>query len=148
MNQEQLEGKWKQFKGSFKEKWGKISNDKLEQAEGKKDKLVGLLQENYGFTKEKAEDAYDEWVKRLDNSNSLETVWNKVQGRWTELWGHFETEYGATVEDQVAAAKGERDTLAGIVQAKQNISLGEAYEIVDSWAHKSTEEEVVTPKGR
>ena len=63
MNWDQVEGKWKQVKGSAREKWGRLTDDDLELVAGKKDKLVGLLQERYGFAKEEADRQSDAWVE-------------------------------------------------------------------------------------
>ena len=54
-------GNWKQFKGNVKEKWGKLTDDDLEVIEGKKDQLVGKLQERHGYTKEQAEKELKSW---------------------------------------------------------------------------------------
>jgi len=51
-----LKGQWKQLKGSLKERWGELTNDEIDQVSGEAQKLVGLLQEKYGYTKQKAED--------------------------------------------------------------------------------------------
>ncbi|MGY6697882.1 MAG: CsbD family protein [Roseinatronobacter sp.] len=64
MNSDQIEGKWKQLKGSAKEQWGKLTDDDLDQAEGKRDKLVGKIQEKYGVAKEEAEKQYDDWASK------------------------------------------------------------------------------------
>ncbi|MGH9405763.1 MAG: CsbD family protein [Terriglobia bacterium] len=61
MNQDQLEGKWKQLKGSVKERWGKLTDDDMNLIGGRKDKLVGKLQERYGIAREEAETQYDAW---------------------------------------------------------------------------------------
>ncbi len=61
MNWDQVAGNWKQFKGNVKEKWGKLTDDDLEVIEGKKDQLVGRLQERYGYTKEQAEKEFNSW---------------------------------------------------------------------------------------
>ena len=61
MNWDQIAGNWKQFKGNVKEKWGKLTDDDLEVIEGKKDQLIGRLQERYGFTKEQAEKELKSW---------------------------------------------------------------------------------------
>jgi uncharacterized protein YjbJ (UPF0337 family) len=61
MNWDQIAGNWKQFKGTVKEKWGNLTDDDLEVIEGKKDQLVGRLQERYGYTKEQAEKELDSW---------------------------------------------------------------------------------------
>ena len=61
MNKEQFEGKWKQFKGKVKEKWGKLTDDDLARVNGKFDQFVGVLQERYGYKKEEAEKAFKNW---------------------------------------------------------------------------------------
>jgi len=63
MNWDQIEGNWKQLKGKAKQQWGKLTDDELEIIAGKKDQLIGKLQERYGFRKEDAEHVADQWVK-------------------------------------------------------------------------------------
>lgn len=63
MNWDQVEGKWKQLRGSAKEQWGKLTDDDLEQIAGMRDQLVGKLQERYGIAREEAQKKADEWVK-------------------------------------------------------------------------------------
>lgn len=65
MNWDQLEGKWKQAKGQVREKWGKLTDDDLELIAGKREQLIGRLQERYGIAKEEAEKRADEFVKSL-----------------------------------------------------------------------------------
>lgn len=55
MNQDQMEGKWKQFKGKAKEQWGKLTDDDLDVIAGKRDQLIGKVQERYGIAREEAE---------------------------------------------------------------------------------------------
>ena len=52
MNNDQLEGKWKQVKGKFKQKYGDITDDDLTYSEGKFDELLVQLQEKTGKKKE------------------------------------------------------------------------------------------------
>ena len=61
MNWDQLEGKWKQLKGSAREQWGKMTDDDLDKISGKRDQLVGKIQEHYGVAKEAAEKQADDW---------------------------------------------------------------------------------------
>ena len=63
MNADQVEGKWKQLKGTIKTKWGKLTDDDLTVIGGKKDVLVGKIQERYGITKEEAQKQADEFHK-------------------------------------------------------------------------------------
>jgi uncharacterized protein YjbJ (UPF0337 family) len=55
MNWDQIEGNWLQAKGAIKEKWGKLTDNDLDQIAGKRDQLLGRLQKLYGITKEEAE---------------------------------------------------------------------------------------------
>jgi uncharacterized protein YjbJ (UPF0337 family) len=61
MNQDTLQGNWKQFKGRVKERWGRITNDQLEVIAGKKDQLIGMIQEAYGISREQAQMEADEF---------------------------------------------------------------------------------------
>ncbi|MEM8533540.1 MAG: CsbD family protein [Chloroflexota bacterium] len=50
-----IKGQWSQLKGQARTRWGKLTDDEWEQIAGHKDRLVGKLQEKYGWTKEEAE---------------------------------------------------------------------------------------------
>jgi uncharacterized protein YjbJ (UPF0337 family) len=50
MNQDVIEGNWKQIKGKVKERWGKLTDDQLDIIGGKREQLVGKIQEAYGLT--------------------------------------------------------------------------------------------------
>jgi uncharacterized protein YjbJ (UPF0337 family) len=63
MNTDQMTGKWKQMKGAAKQQWGKLTDDDLQVIDGKRDVLVGKLQERYGIAKEDAQKKADEWLK-------------------------------------------------------------------------------------
>ena len=64
MNWDQIEGKWKQAKGSVKQQWAKFTDDDLEYIAGQRDKFVGKLQERYGMAKDDAQTRVDEWAKQ------------------------------------------------------------------------------------
>lgn len=65
MNWDQVSGSWKEFQGKIREQWGKLTDDDLTAAAGKKDQLVGALQRRYGLEKEKAEADIDRFVNTL-----------------------------------------------------------------------------------
>jgi uncharacterized protein YjbJ (UPF0337 family) len=64
MNWDQVAGNWKQFAGKAREQWGKLTDDDLTVAAGKRDQLLGRIQERYGITKEAAEEQMKEWERR------------------------------------------------------------------------------------
>jgi len=61
MNWDVIEGKWKQFAGSARLRWGKLTDSDWDVFGGKKDKLIGHLQERYGWDKDQADREADEW---------------------------------------------------------------------------------------
>lgn len=63
MNWDQMEGKWKQLKGSAKEHFAKLTDDDLAYVNGKREHLIGKLQERYGILKEEAQKRADEWMR-------------------------------------------------------------------------------------
>ena len=65
MNWNQMEGQWKQWKGKAKQQWGKLTDDDLTMIAGKRDALIGKLQERYGYTQEDAQRHADEWFKTM-----------------------------------------------------------------------------------
>jgi uncharacterized protein YjbJ (UPF0337 family) len=65
MNWDTLKGKWKQLSGKVKEKWGKLTDDDLTAIAGKRDQLVGKLQQRYGYEKQQAEKELDDFARTL-----------------------------------------------------------------------------------
>lgn len=64
MNWDQIEGKWKEYKGKAKAKWGELTDDELDRINGRREELVGLVQQRYGRAKDEAEKEVDEWMNR------------------------------------------------------------------------------------
>jgi len=62
MNDDILKGKWTQLKGSIKEQWGKLTDDEIDQISGRKDQLVGKVQERYGIARDQAARDVDNWL--------------------------------------------------------------------------------------
>ena len=61
----QVKGNWNILKGKLREQWGKLTDDDFEIAAGQRDKLVGRLQERYGYAKDRAERELDDFVSGL-----------------------------------------------------------------------------------
>ncbi len=70
MNWDQIEGQWKDLKGQIRSKWAKLTDDDYELIGGKKDRLVGKLQERYGLAKDKAELELDDYINGLNSDKS------------------------------------------------------------------------------
>ena len=64
MNEDILKGKWKQLTGGIKQQWGKVTDDELTEIDGSREKMVGKLQESYGYTSEQAERELDAYLEK------------------------------------------------------------------------------------
>ena len=78
MNWDQVEGKWKQLKGSVKQKWGRLTDDDLDIIAGQRDLLVGKIQERYGITKEEAQKQVESWSIPASGTESREERERKI----------------------------------------------------------------------
>jgi uncharacterized protein YjbJ (UPF0337 family) len=65
MNQDILQGKWKQLKGKVKQRWGELTDDDLNRVEGNYQELVGIVQEKYGRSRAEAEEEVREFMDDL-----------------------------------------------------------------------------------
>jgi uncharacterized protein YjbJ (UPF0337 family) len=75
MNWDRIEGNWKQFKGSVRQQWGQFTDDQLDVIAGRRDLLLGRIQELYGLSKEETEAQITDWEKRvLENAQPGETT--------------------------------------------------------------------------
>jgi uncharacterized protein YjbJ (UPF0337 family) len=66
MNSHQLEGQWNKLKGEIKSRWGKLTDDDLERISGDKDRLIGVVQEKYGYLWDEARDMVDRYLDECD----------------------------------------------------------------------------------
>ena len=71
MEQNVLEGNWKQIKGEIRKQWGRLTDDEVAQLEGSTQKLVGKLQEKYGWTKEETEKQLREFSERHETHRRM-----------------------------------------------------------------------------
>lgn len=64
MSWEIIEGNWSQFKGHVKHQWDVLTDDHLDSIAGKRDHLIGKIQENYGIGQQEAEGQVQLWEDR------------------------------------------------------------------------------------
>ena len=77
MNTDVLQGMWKQVRGEARKQWGKLTDDELDQAQGSSEKLTGLIQEKYGYARERAEREVNDFLARFKggaDARNRETV--------------------------------------------------------------------------
>ena len=64
MNRDRIKGNWKQVKGKLKEQWGKLTDDDLDVISGKRDQLLGRIQERHGIAKDEAQRQVERFERR------------------------------------------------------------------------------------
>ncbi|MGE0768894.1 MAG: CsbD family protein [Hyphomicrobiaceae bacterium] len=65
MDWDRIAGGWKEFRGKAKQRWGELTDDELDQIDGKREELEGQLQRRYGYAKDKARTEVDNWLKSV-----------------------------------------------------------------------------------
>lgn len=65
MDWHQIKGNWKQVRGEAKKRWGKLTDDDLLVIDGRRDKLIGKIQEAYGKSRDEADRDVDDWRDTL-----------------------------------------------------------------------------------
>ena len=61
MNQDRIRGRWKQWKGKVKEQWGKLTDDDLDVIAGRRDQLLGRIQQRHGLARDEADRQDSSW---------------------------------------------------------------------------------------
>jgi uncharacterized protein YjbJ (UPF0337 family) len=112
MNQDILSGKWKQMRGELKTWWGKLTDDDFERIGGQKDKLIGLIQERYGYAREQAEQEVERRLQEYGDRKGGAVASMSVKAR----------EFGATAAkkaNEAAPVIGEKmKSLASAIREK------------------------------
>jgi uncharacterized protein YjbJ (UPF0337 family) len=67
MNAQVLKGKWHQLKGEVKSQWGELTDDDLDVVEGDAEKLIGRVQERYGYARDQAQREVNDFIARHPN---------------------------------------------------------------------------------
>jgi uncharacterized protein YjbJ (UPF0337 family) len=70
VNRDILMGKWKQVRGKVRQQWGKLTDNQVDQINGDYERLVGILQENYGYTRDKAMQEADMWITTISEGSN------------------------------------------------------------------------------
>ena len=113
MNRDILAGKWKQMRGELKTWWGKLTDDDFDRIGGQKDKLIGLLQERYGYSREQAEQEVERRLQQYGHKIGKAVGSMSVKAR----------EFGATAAkkaNEAASIIGERmKLLASVIRERR-----------------------------
>jgi uncharacterized protein YjbJ (UPF0337 family) len=112
MNHDILAGRWKQMRGELKTWWGTLTDDDVERIGGQKDKLIGLIQERYGYSREQAEQEVERRLQEYADKTGGAVASMSAKAR----------EFGATAAqkaNQAAPVIGERmKSLANVIRGK------------------------------
>jgi uncharacterized protein YjbJ (UPF0337 family) len=119
-NRDTFAGQWPQLRGQVRSWWGQLTDADVDKIAGEKDALVGLLQERYGYARERAEQEVERRMQAYRDQGeasgvrqmgeTVNTAAHDVAARLTEMAG----EVGATVQETAAtAARAVADTVKG-----------------------------------
>jgi len=149
MNEDILKGKWRQLKGSVREKWGEITNDDLDMINGEREQFIGTLQEKYGYGRERAEQELDAYLSSTihtfngaGNGAGREGMMmneDVLKGKWRQFKGSIQEKWGELTDDELDQINGEREQLIGKLQEKYGYGRAKAQGEYDDFVHTMTE---------
>jgi len=102
MNDDMFAGQWKQMRGTLKSWWGNLSDDDFEKIGGQKDKLIGVVQEKYGYSREQAQNEIDRRFN--DYAGPAGGGWSGAGGAVIEDLKTKAYEYGASAANKAREA--------------------------------------------
>ena len=71
---EEIAANWNRIKGRLRETWGQLTDDDVDVIAGRRDRLVGMIQQRYGTLKEEADAQVTAFERRLaDLRNPVNT---------------------------------------------------------------------------
>ena len=88
LNRDYFEGKWQQTRGRIRQRWSELTDDDLNNLRGRYEQLVGLLQETYGYTRQKAEAEIQETLNEWEHGaeTAVAQIDRKItNNRWQAL---------------------------------------------------------------
>jgi uncharacterized protein YjbJ (UPF0337 family) len=128
MNTDVFEGRWKQMRGDLKSWWGKLTDDDLEKIGGKKDRLLGMLQEKYGYTREAAQREIDRRFQEYEKRGGASGT-----GRSGQTMGGAPA-VATTTAEQGAEARAAAEDIAASAATKASQSMSAVGEKIGSLA--------------
>jgi uncharacterized protein YjbJ (UPF0337 family) len=96
MNAQTLQGHWNEIRGQLKSKWGQLSDQDLEFAEGNVDQLIGNIQRKTGESRESIERHLDQLIKQ--GSAGVAAAGERLQGAAHYATEHLRSGYEAAQE--------------------------------------------------
>jgi len=129
MNSDIFEGQWKQMRGELKSWWGKLTDDDFEKIGGKKDKLVGVLQEKYGYTRAAAQQEVDRHFREYDERKKATSP-----GKMGQATSSTSQSLGATLGEMADEVKSTAEEAASSTMTKASQSVSAVGEKIGSLA--------------
>ncbi len=81
INEEIIKGKWLEIKGEIQKKWGKLTEDEIEQTKGDMNSIAGLVLQKYGAEAGQFQETFSKIVSSFQDKKAdiLNTLQEKKQ---------------------------------------------------------------------
>jgi len=131
----EFRSKWKQIRGQAQQWWGKLTDDDLEHVDGKLEQFFGVLQAKYGYTREVAEEAFNQRVvqsearqkqKRNNYYGGQPPLQDIVASQWKQMHSQAREWWGKLTDDDLEKAAGKADAVFALLQAEYGLSRDRA----------------------
>jgi uncharacterized protein YjbJ (UPF0337 family) len=108
MNSDSVDRQWQYLRGELKAWWDQLTDADLEQVAGKKAQLVALVQERYGYTRERAQQEVERRLQEYQTSVS------QLVGTLTDTAQEVASSLAETAGDVAADGRGHSGRRASV----------------------------------
>jgi uncharacterized protein YjbJ (UPF0337 family) len=67
-------------------------------------------------------------------TKEIDMNWDVIGGKWKQLKGSVQTQWGELTDDEADKVAGDREKLVGMIQEKYGVARDEAERQADDWA--------------
>jgi uncharacterized protein YjbJ (UPF0337 family) len=132
MNKNEFESQWKQIRGQAQQRWGKLTDNDLEQIGGQWERFAGILQAKYGYTRETVEFEFSQGMaqfalqQRHKQHASQAPVLDILEGQWKQMRLQVHAWWDRLTDADLDKTAGKAEAVFGLLQAEYGYSRDRA----------------------
>ena len=127
MDWNRIQANWKDFAGSVRQQWSKLGEEQVRVLGGERDKLVELLREVYGSTRDEAEKQIAAW--QTTQAGALD----RLELKWKHFAVDVKHQWQKLTQEQIEVVQGSRERLIDLIQQTYGKARSEVEQQFTSW---------------
>jgi uncharacterized protein YjbJ (UPF0337 family) len=133
MDWNRIQANWKEFAGSVRQEWSKLSEEQISLLKGERDKLADLLHEVYGTARAEADKQISAW------QSAQASALDRAELKWKHFAVDVKHHWNKLTQDQIEAVAGNRDRLIDLIQQTYGKAREEVEQQFSAWEKQQKE---------